>query len=209
MGETKDGFQPAVFQDRIKLELRRKAGVLGVGWGGGRLLGVFLFSPASADPRKAPTSLRMDRGRGRPRGDGEWTWLLSPKLATGPDRQVSSSYWGNTGRSALCTPVVSFFSKSCTMPILISLGKAKASACCVHIRNLTFQFLSGASDCKDAWTPGQGGRKEKRGGGGEKLCAGSALGERVRDQRAEKPLLCRGHKGHKPARGWGVLLNVR
>lgn len=34
MGETKDGFQLSVFQDRIKLELRRK--VLG-----NKLLGVF------------------------------------------------------------------------------------------------------------------------------------------------------------------------
>lgn len=205
MGETKDGFQPAVFQDRIKLELRRKAGVLGVGWGGGRLLGVFLFSPASADPRKAPTSLRMDRGRGRPRGDGEWTWLLSPKLATGPDHQVSSSYWGNTGRSALCTPVVSFFSKSCTMPILTSVvlqltpsnltgeGKGQRLLCSHTKSHFSVPFwgfrLQGCLDSRTGWEEGEKGR-----GGGEALCGFCLRGKSQRSKGREAAALQRAQR---------------
>lgn len=53
----------SILQDRIKVELRKKADVLGNK----------LFSPESAALREAPASLRMDPGRGKPRGDGQRT----------------------------------------------------------------------------------------------------------------------------------------
>lgn len=122
-----------------------------------------------------------------------------------------SSYLGEHRKECACPPGVNFFRKSWTMPILatgvqqpptphppIPLGKAKAGARCAHRRDLSFQLFSGLQICKDAWTPGQGGRKEKGKRRGERK---ALWREESRDQRAEKLLLRRGHKGHKPAKG--------
>lgn len=60
--------------------------------------------------------------------------------------------------------------------------------------------LQGCLNSRTGWEEGERGEEEV----GWELCAGSALrGKESRDQRAEKLLLHRGHKGHKPAKGGG------
>jgi hypothetical protein len=122
-----------------------------------------------------------------------------------------SSYLGEHWKECACTPGVNFFRKSWTLPILASgvqqsppppnpTGKGKGQRSLCSRKNLSFQPLSGLQTCKDAWTPGPGGRWEE--GEGEEEGERKALWrEESRDQRAEELLLRRGHKGHKPAKG--------
>lgn len=87
-------------------------------------------------------------------------------------------------------------------PPLIPLGKAKASARCVHGRILVFSPFLGFRPAK------MPGLQDRVGGGRWEEGEGEEEGERKalwreesRDQRAEELLLRRGHKGHKPAKG--------